>query len=487
MSTRHRLPSTLPILVFSGFLAALLLAACVSGTSTPAASVGVPAASASLTASTPKTPTPTSSAAVATTTSPSPAPPVSARPIVIDSLHDLQVIFKEIRMAAPAIAQSRADELWRTLVGEQRVPLILETQVVFFYKGQAQQVNWRGSFNSWSTPGLDGVRIGQTDLWIGLLELPEASRAEYKIILNNKDWIADPVNPNTTFNGLTGVNNVVALPGFIVTDESQKRSDVTPGTLNGSLSITSRYLGYTVNYWVYTPVGYEKLTQLPVLYVLDGNDFVDERMGALPNILDNLIASGRIRPVLAVFVDAREPGNTQHNRREDEFLVHPVEHARFIAEELVPAIDHAYRTDPRPTARVITGVSYGGLSAIFIAVAQSNVFHNVAAFSPSLWVLDSPQYLTDSQQVDGSRLMLPPVQAASQCGGDTGFSCPRLPMKVFLTVGLAKWDVGDFSGLVETLKQQGYPVEFHQAREGHTWDQWRGLSDEMLIYFFGSR
>jgi hypothetical protein len=115
-------------------------------------------------------------------------------------------------MAAPAIAQSRADELWRTLVGEQRVPLILETQVVFFYKGQAQQVNWRGSFNSWSTPGLDGVRIGQTDLWIGLLELPEASRAEYKIILNNKDWIVDPVNPNTTFNGLTGVNNVVALP-----------------------------------------------------------------------------------------------------------------------------------------------------------------------------------------------------------------------------------------------------------------------------------
>jgi enterochelin esterase family protein len=404
---------------------------------------------------------------------------------VIDTLRDLQVLFKEIRTAAPVTAQAHADELWQTLVSSQRVPLILGTQVVFFYKGQAEQVNWRGSFNSWGVPGLEGARIGQTDLWIAYLELPEASRAEYKIVLNGKDWLVDPVNPNTTFSGLTGVNNVVALPGFTVTDESQKRRDVTPGTLDGSLSIASRYLGYTVNYWVYTPVGYENLKQLPTLYVLDGNDFVDERMGALPNVLDNVIASGRIQPVLAVFVDERDPSNLQFNRREDEFLVHPVEHAQFIANELVPAIDRAYRTDPRPEARVVMGVSYGGLSAIFIAASQSNVFHNVAAFSPSLWVLDSPQYLTNPRQVEGTRSMLPPIQAATECGSDTSFQCPRLPIKVFLTVGLAGWDVGDFNDLVDTLKQQGYPVEFHQVREGHTWDHWRGLSDEMLIYFFG--
>jgi enterochelin esterase-like enzyme len=36
------------------------------------------------------------------------------------------------------------------------------------------------------------------------------------------------------------------------------------------------------------------------------------------------------------------------------------------------------------------------------------------------------------------------------------------------------------------LQDQGYAVEFHQVQEGHTWDHWRGLSDEMLIYFFGT-
>ena len=416
---------------------------------------------------------------------PSAAPQATEKPIIIETFQDLKVIFEEIRESSPVEAQTRADQLWQTLVQSRRVPLVLGAQVVFFYKGEAQQVNWRGSFNGWNAPGLEGFRAGNTDLWVGNMEMPEASRAEYKIVLNGRDWLVDPVNPKTAFSGLTGVNNVVTLPGFHVTDESRKRNDIKPGDLRGDLSIDSRSLGYTVNYWVYTPVGYENLRQLQVLCVLDGNDFVDERMGALPNVLDNLIASGRIQPVLAVLIDAREPGNPQHNRREEEFLVHPVEHAQFIADELVPLIDRTYWTDPRPEARVIMGVSYGGLSASYIAASRSDVFHHLAAFSPSFWVLDNPQSLSNQEQKDGSQLMLSPINAVTECGGETGFLCPRLPIKIFMSVGLANWDVGDFSRPVKTLEQQGYPIELHQVREGHTWHHWRGISDEMLTYFFG--
>jgi enterochelin esterase-like enzyme len=487
MFAQRRTPPAFGILMLIGLLGALLLAACTLSASTPVASTAVSTASPSLTPSAPNAATPAASAGGATTVSPTITPSVPAEPIVIDTLQDLRAIVRRIATAAPVPAQAQADALWQTLVSSQRVPLTLGDQVVFFYKGEARQVNWRGVFNGWGAPGLEGGRIGQTDLWIGQLALPAASRIEYKIVLDDQDWLVDPANPNTTFSGLTGVNNVVVMSGFTVTDNSQKRSDVAPGTLTGGLSMTSQYLGYIVNYWVYTPAGYENLKELPVLYVLDGNDFVDDRMGALPNILDNLIASGRIQPMLAVFVDAREPDDPQHNRREDEFLVHPVEHARFIADELVPAVDRTYRTDPRPDARAIMGVSYGGLSATFIAASQSRVFHNLAALSPSLWVLDSPQYLADPQQVKGSRPMLAPMQAATACGDDTRIKCPSLPIKVFLTAGIPSWDVGDFTSLVATLERQGYPVEFHQVREGHAWSAWRGLSDEMLLYFFGAR
>ena len=154
--------------------------------------------------------------------------------------------------------------------------------------------------------------------------MPADSRAAYKIVINDKDWLADPVNPHTTFSGVSGDNSVVTMPDFKVTDESQKRNDVTPGKLTGEYSITSTHLGYAVNYWVYIPLGYDNRRQLPVLYALDGNDFVDERMGAMPTILDNLIAEKRIEPIIAVFIDARDPNNPQFNRREEEFLAHPI-------------------------------------------------------------------------------------------------------------------------------------------------------------------
>jgi enterochelin esterase family protein len=346
------------------------------------------------------------------------------------------------------------------------------------YKGEAQQVSWSGSFY----PSLTGVRVGETDLWIAYLEFPPASRAEYKITLNGKDSIADPVNSSTSFSGVTGVNSVVTLPGFTVTDESKKRDDIKHGTLKGDLSIGSKALGYKVNYWVYTPVGYEGSNDLPVMYALDGNDFIDERMGALSNVLDNMIADGKVQPLISVFVDAREPGNPQHNRREEECLVHPIEYAQFITDELVPVIDRNYRTNPNPDARLIIGVSYTGLGASFIAVSRSDVIHNLAAFSPVYNI----GYLTDPQKIEGVQKMVPAMNAVSECGPTTEFPCPRLPLKIFLGSGIPAWDVGDLSGTIADLQRTHYPVAYYQVQEGHSWDNWRGLSDEMLMYFFGT-
>ena len=82
--------------------------------------------------------------------------------------------------------------------------------------------------------------------------------------------------------------------------------------------------------------------------------------------------------------------------------------------------------------------------------------------------------------------MLPAVnEQATACGSNTGYACPRLPLKIFLSAGWPDWDVGDFRVLIADMQRQKYPIEFHSVREGHTWDNWRSLSDEMLTYFFG--
>jgi enterochelin esterase-like enzyme len=80
--------------------------------------------------------------------------------------------------------------------------------------------------------------------------------------------------------------------------------------------------------------------------------------------------------------------------------------------------------------------------------------------------------------------MKPALDAVATCGGDAGSAC--VPIRIFLSAGIPDWDVGDLSSLVRILERRGYGIEFHQTREGHTWDQWRGLADEMLTYLYGT-
>ena len=83
-------------------------------------------------------------------------------------------------------------------------------------------------------------------------------------------------------------------------------------------------------------------------------------MGSLAAVLDNLIDDRTLRPAIAVFIDPRDPNNLGNNRRINEYNMNP-QFADFVADELVPAIDAAYRTSPNADDRVILGTSMGGL------------------------------------------------------------------------------------------------------------------------------
>ena len=79
----------------------------------------------------------------------------------------------------------------------------------------------------------------------------------------------------------------------------------------------------------------------------------------VPRRRDNLVADGRVEPCVVVFVDPRWAGQ---NRRQQQYVQNPG-FAAFVAEELVPTIDAAYRTRPDRESRVILGTSLGGVFA----------------------------------------------------------------------------------------------------------------------------
>ena len=65
-------------------------------------------------------------------------------------------------------------------------------------------------------------------------------------------------------------------------------------------------------------------------------------------------------------------------------------YARFVADELVPAIDAAYRTRDFSEARGILGTSLGGLFSAYLGTTHPDVFARLAIHSPAFWVAPEP-------------------------------------------------------------------------------------------------
>ena len=84
----------------------------------------------------------------------------------------------------------------------------------------------------------------------------------------------------------------------------------------------------------------------------------------MPTLIDRMIAAGEIEPLIAVFVDPRDPDDLTVNRRNTQFFCNAA-YAGFFEEELVPTIDRHYKTRPDRHQRVVLGLSFGGLNSVY--------------------------------------------------------------------------------------------------------------------------
>ena len=156
-----------------------------------------------------------------------------------------------------------------------------------------------------------------------------------------------------------------------------------------SFTIESRELGEPRVINVYTPPGYDSLTELslPVVYMPDGG--MAEDFPHIANTLDSLIALRAIGPVILVGIE-----NTERRRdltgpttmASDSAIAKRVGGSavfrRFIREELMPEIHRRYRATDETT---IVGESLAGLFIVETFLLEPGLFRHYIALSPSLW------------------------------------------------------------------------------------------------------
>lgn len=158
----------------------------------------------------------------------------------------------------------------------------------------------------------------------------------------------------------------------------------TPGTLQRILVTSPALGGRKQEAYVYLPGGYAQhpSRRYPVLYLLHG--FPGRPLAFMQTVQmgvveDSLVARHRAQPLILVM-----PFGSTGTFTDQEWAngVRPGNGwARFVAHDLVRAIDAQYRTIRGPRGRGIGGLSEGGYGAIDIALHHPGEFSVVESWS----------------------------------------------------------------------------------------------------------
>ena len=152
----------------------------------------------------------------------------------------------------------------------------------------------------------------------------------------------------------------------------------------------SQVSGGEEQYLIYLPPCYERDLNFryPTLYLLHGIDNDDtmwESLGIFMAMNEGLQA-GKLAPAIVVLPDGNYDlfVNTSGG---------PGSYAAQIVDELIPSVDHLYRTDARNTMRAIGGISRGGVWSLEIGFDNPDLFGVVAGHSPCLYYNEVPPML----------------------------------------------------------------------------------------------
>jgi len=371
-------------------------------------------------------------------------------------------------------------------------------RVTFLWRGDPEStrhVNLCGGIVFSEFNGIPLDHVPDTDIWHLTLRVPPRTRSEYALAPNGilqppdshedigrvgERCVPDPRNKATIV-----IPENAALPELTPgTSSLLEAPDATPlkwvvpqaATPTGSLEehiFSSEELEGERRIWSYTPACWEPTGEAcPLLVACDG--WFGVHVLQLPVVLDNLIASGLIPPVVAVLVDS----GTLAMRQFDLDCHEP--YSRFLTDEIVPWASERWNRRPDRSQTLVAGVSLGGKAALSAALRRPDVFGKVIAQSAAVSEADDSvgaRFRTADavrDQADGdttphqSRDVLRDIAA-------TPIASRSDQLNIFLDVGLLEIDPNGSWGFLpgvrrlrDTLQDAGHvptsAYEVNQAR-----------------------
>jgi len=268
--------------------------------------------------------------------------------------------------------------------------------------------------------------------------------------------ILDPLNPELQLGTVPGFN-LLNVPG------NPPRFDELQDVPHGAVHIRTYYSSVQKKYrkvYVYVPPSYEQAgdRKYPVLYLRHGgggNETSWYNEGAAGIIMDNLLAEGKVNPMIIVMTNGNVvtgvPGGYNNEALEvgaDELFT-----------DVVPVVEKNYRVYTDQQHRAVAGLSMGGGQSFYIGLRYVDEFDWVGVFSTGLFGGITEANFDAEKTIPGILTNTPSFNKS---------------LKLFyISVGEQDPRLDATNKFVNSLRQHKMNVEFQTFPGIHEWQVWR--------------
>ncbi|HQU86934.1 MAG TPA: alpha/beta hydrolase-fold protein [Pyrinomonadaceae bacterium] len=369
-----------------------------------------------------------------------------------------------------------------------------DSLVTFIWRGDSDTKNVlvQSPFFPWVMARRQMTQVKNTDVWYKTAKVPNDARVTYRFTINDPrlpfadpyDWFSikvsflnDPLNvrkfiypkDEDVLGDEVGEVSLLEMPVALKSSALIERANIKKGKLEKT-NYKSEILPDERRLWFYTPPDYSPKKKYPLVIFLDGFEYLNSIPSKI--ILDNLIADGKIPPVVAVFIATPIEAGV----REKEYYANPL-FVDFMVKEFLPLVQAKYRVSKKATDTTVVGLSASGFAGGFLALKHPEKFGNVIMQSPAVF------WGNDYYGEDGEWLTNEYVIA------------PKIKVRFYLEMGKFEAYAPTGKGIPnafhsvrhfrDVLKLKGNEVYYNEFNGAHEMINWRETLPDALIKIVG--
>lgn len=289
----------------------------------------------------------------------------------------------------------------------------------------------------------------------------------------------DPSNV-FTMRDVATLSNLVIVPG-----KQGNLYSVNPRTPHGNIIkawIPQPTLRAVRRATIYTPPGYDNphnsTRRYPVLYLLHGKGGDENawtELGRAAQILDNLIATGKVVPMIVVMPNGNvamdaAPGENPGPMHQPDFDLPRTVNGEYenAFPDIIAWTDSRFRTLTDAENRAIAGLSMGGWHSMQISKEYPGTFGAVGLFSAAVRI--------NSQIVN-------PIYNNLEKKIKNQFATTPIPL-YWIGIGSDDFLYNDNVEFRAMLSRNGISYIYHESDGGHVWKNWRDYLSKFLPLLF---